>query len=95
MPDNINYTDIYNFIQKYQIKKRLIWDSTQPMFVYNEEPVMTFTEYLCFFGGLIGLWFGTSAKDIIVLLAKYRFWIEISSKVHLFLNWRNRVVNFR
>ena len=46
----------------------IIWDTTQPMFAYIEEPVMTFTDYLVYCGGLIGLWFGTSAKDLLISL---------------------------
>ena len=49
-------------------RKSLIWDSTQPMFAYNEESVMSFTDYLVNFGGLLSLWFGTNAKDFIILI---------------------------
>ena len=41
------------------------WDSSEPMFAYTEDPVMTLSDYLVDCGGLMGLWFGTSAKDII------------------------------
>ena len=54
-----------NESQRYY-RKSLIWDSTQPMFAYNEESVMSFTDYLVNCGGLIGLWFGTNAKDFII-----------------------------
>ena len=33
-------------------------DSDKAMFRYTEEPVLTFTEYLVYCGGLMGLWFG-------------------------------------
>ena len=58
-------------------RKSLIWDSTQPMFAYNEESVMSFTDYLVNFGGLIGLWFGTNAKNFIIWLIETQFWIKI------------------
>ena len=91
-----NRDDQYlNNLEKYPFKKRLVSDSTQPMFVYNEESVMSFTHYMCYCGGLIGLWFGTSAKDVIVLLLELRLWIAISTRIHLFLNRGNIVVNFR
>jgi hypothetical protein len=90
-----NYSEYFNFIEKYHLERSLVLDSTQPMFVYNEESVLSFTEYLCYCGGLIGLWFGTSAKDIIVLLDESRIWIAISTKINLFLNRGNIVVNFK
>ena len=57
--------DLENPFYKTHYNISLIWDSTQPMFEYKEESVMSFIEYLCFCGGLVGLWFGTSAVDII------------------------------
>ena len=41
--------------------KLIEWDSSEPMFAYTEEPVTTFSDYLVNCGGLMGLWFGTSA----------------------------------
>ena len=55
------------------IQKSLYWDSTQPMFVYKEEPVLSFIEYMVYLGGLIGLWFGTSANDVITILLDKHF----------------------
>ena len=52
-------------------RKSLIWDSTQPMFAYNEESVMSFTDFLVNCGGLIGLWFGTNANDLIIWLIEW------------------------
>ena len=72
------YPDSFTkFADKYQIEKKLVVDSSQPMFVYNEESVLSFIEYMCYCGGLIGLWFGTSAKDIVFVLIRFRFWIKI------------------
>ena len=59
----------------------LIWDSTQPMFIYREESVMSFTDYLCYCGGLMGLWFGTNAKDLIISLIESNFWIKLWHKL--------------
>jgi hypothetical protein len=47
------------------LKKSIVFDSTQPIFLYKEEAVMSFTDYLSYCGGLVGLWFGTSAQNII------------------------------
>jgi len=47
-------------------EKSLVWDSTQPMFVYREEPLLSFTDYMSYIGGLFGLWFGTNGKDFII-----------------------------
>ena len=49
------------------------WDSSEPMFVYTEEPVMSLSDYLVNCGGLMGLWFGTSAKDIITFIIESQF----------------------
>ena len=62
-------------------KQSLIWDSTQPMFIYKEESVMTFTDYLCYCGGLMGLWFGTNAKDLIFLIIESMFWLKLWHKL--------------
>ena len=48
--------------------KSIEWDSSEPMFAYTEEPVTTFSDYLVNCGGLMGLWFGTSAKDLITII---------------------------
>ena len=45
-------------------KRSIFWDSSEPMFTYTDEPVLTFTQYLVFCGGLMGLWFGQSLKDL-------------------------------
>ena len=49
------------------------WDSSEPMFVYTEEPIMSLSDYLVNCGGLMGLWFGTSAKDIIAFIIESEF----------------------
>ena len=59
--------------------KSIQWDSSEPMFVYTEEPVTTFSDYLVNCGGLMGLWFGTSAKDIITIIIESKFYKKLSS----------------
>jgi hypothetical protein len=61
-------------------KISLFWDSIQPMHEYFEEPIMSFTDYLCSAGGLFGLWFGTNAKDFIIWLIETQFWIKFWRK---------------
>ena len=39
------------------------------MFAYTEQPVTTFSDYLVNRGGLLGLWFGISAKDLINIIS--------------------------
>ena len=53
-----------NFYER-PVERRIIWDESEPMFAYIDEPVITFTDYLVFCGGLMGLWFGKSLKDIL------------------------------
>ena len=55
-------------------KQSIVWDSSEPMFAYIDEPVMTFTQYLVYCGGLMGLWFGKSLKDLFLLLIDKSFW---------------------
>ena len=57
--------------------KTLVWDTTQPMFVYKEVPVLSFIEYMVYLGGLVGLWFGTSAKDVVIILFDKTFWLNL------------------
>ena len=68
-------------------RKSLIWDSTQPMFAYNEESVMSFTDYLVNCGGLIGLWFGTNCKDFIIWLIETKFLIKIWNNINAICLW--------
>jgi hypothetical protein len=41
-----------------------IWDDSKPFLSYREKPVMTFTDYFCCIGGLLGMWFGISTHQI-------------------------------
>ena len=55
-------------------RKVIEWDRIQPSFAYIEEPVMSFTDYLVYCGGLVGLWFGTSAKDVLIYITDNTIW---------------------
>ena len=73
-------------------EKSLVWDSTQPLFVYREEPVMSLTDYMSYIGGLFCLWFGTNGKDFMIWLTEkmHFIWIWFTMKYnHNFTN--NRV----
>ena len=62
---------------KHYYYKSIVWDTTQPMYVYKEVPVLSFIEYMVYLGGLVGLWFGTSAKDVIFILFDTTFWLNL------------------
>ena len=64
-----------------KMEKILVWDTTQPMFVYKEVPVLSFIEYMVYLGGLVGLWFGTSAKDLVIILFDEIFWLNLWHKI--------------
>ena len=49
------------------IDRRILWDTNKPMLSYIDSPDMSFTDYVVYCGGLLGLWFGQSLKDIILL----------------------------
>jgi len=44
------------------LSTRLLWDMGSPIIYYIETPVMSFIEYLCYCGGLFGLWFASDGK---------------------------------
>jgi len=59
----------YNLsVDQMSVKKSLVWDSTQPLYVYREEPVMSLTDYMSYTGGLFSLWFGTNGKHFTLWL---------------------------
>jgi hypothetical protein len=43
----------------------VLWDEKYPLISYIETPVVLFTEYLCYCGGLLGLWFGSNDYQVI------------------------------
>ena len=67
------------------IENTVLFNNEEPTFVYTEEPVLTFTSYLVYCGGLMGLWFGASAHDIIVLILD-------STLLRKFLNYCKNII---
>ena len=64
-------TEIPNhpYYYRYRITSlEVMWDSNEVMIAYIDEPVMTFTDYLVFCGGLMGLWFGMSVNNLILIV---------------------------
>ena len=55
-------------------ERTVLWDTSEPMFAYIDEPVLTFTQYLVYCGGLMSLWFGQSVKDLLTLFINISFW---------------------
>jgi len=51
----------------------LNWDDRKPFMIYKEKPVMTFTSYFCYIGGLFGMWFGISTNQLFDQLIEKRF----------------------
>jgi hypothetical protein len=80
--------DIMRFHQSNEDKKdfkvQIFWDKNYPLISYIETPVMSFTEYLCNCGGLLGLWFGTNAYQIIRYIMDSGNWISIKYKLQTF-----------
>ncbi len=64
--ENFDNEKIYSD-QKYW-KLRFYWDESKPIIINEERPVMTFTDYFCYIGGLFGMWFGISAYQLLVNL---------------------------
>jgi hypothetical protein len=46
----------------------LFWDISKPLILNKETPVMIFTDYFCYIGGLSGIWFGISANQLLTKL---------------------------
>ena len=70
-------------------ERRIYWDSSEPMFAYTDEPDLTFTEYLVYCGGLMGLSFGQSAKHLINTISDMTFWRLLWNcikNIYLYLN---------
>ena len=88
--DEINYENTH-------LEITLVWDTTQPMFVYNEELVMSFIDYIVYCGGVVGLLFGASALDIIYMLFSRSFWLNIWGIILQIFQWHliNQINNIR
>jgi len=56
----LNY--FYPYLSGNTIVTKLLWNTRAPMVYYIETPVMSFVEFLCYCGGLFGLWFATDGK---------------------------------
>ena len=63
-----------DWFNSWKTERTVQLDTEEPMFRYTEEPVLTFTSYLVYCGGLMGLWFGASAHDIIALILNSKVW---------------------
>ena len=84
--DDISWNDIM-LKKKIPVERTIMWDSNELMFAYIEEPVMTFTQYLVFCGGLMGLLFGQSVKDLFLLIIEMEFWKIIFNKIIKILSY--------
>jgi hypothetical protein len=62
-------------------KTELVWDKKYPLIAYIETRVMTFTDYLCYCGGLFGLWFGSNADSVLNYALNTRNWISLKNKL--------------
>jgi hypothetical protein len=52
------------FAKNKLIEFTVSWDVSKPFITNRETPVMTFTDYFCYIGGLFGMWFGISANQL-------------------------------
>lgn len=64
----IEHRDAYNMNETVIIK--VDWDQHNPIVEYEETPIMTLTQYFCFMGGLISMWFGFSFNQVSKLVSK-------------------------
>ncbi len=89
---NLDETD--GFIEEV----RLVWDNKYPLISYIETRVMTFTDYLCYCGGLFGLWFRSNANLVLNYALDIRNWIHLKdkfvniSRILLSMIWRNIII---
>ena len=81
MKERLSYFSNQNWFDSFyynrSIQRSIVWDSSEPMFAYIDEPVLTFTQYLVYCGGLMGLWFGQSLKDLFSLIIDKSFWRSV------------------
>jgi hypothetical protein len=71
-------------VTKYSPEVNAFWDKNHPLISYIETAVMSFTEYLCYCGGLLGLWFGTNAYQVISFVNHSINWISLKYKLRSF-----------
>ncbi len=79
--------DIDVYPQKQEIF--LSWDDSKLFINYKEIPVMTFTDYFCYIGGLFGMWFGISANQMFEYLNKFKNTFILLKILYIFLNALN------
>jgi hypothetical protein len=58
------------YVKHKLFKLTMNWDVSKPIITNKETPVMTFTDYFCYIGGLFGMWFGISANQLFENLIK-------------------------
>ena len=63
------------------VERRIVWDTSCQSFFYIDEPVLTMSSYLVYCGGLMGLWFGQSLKDLFVMITESRFVLVLKNKI--------------
>jgi hypothetical protein len=64
MLDILKAEDIDPYVKRKFFKLTVNWDVSKPIITNRETPVMTFTDYFCYIGGLFGMWFGISANQL-------------------------------
>jgi hypothetical protein len=64
---------------------QLFWDKNYPLVSYIETPVMTFTDYICYCGGLFGLWFGINANQVLIFIVNSENWMFFKDKLKLLI----------
>jgi hypothetical protein len=65
------------------INTRSLWDTTSPTLYYIETTVLSFIEYLCYCGGLFGLWISNDGKLFLNFIPN-AFKIKLRSLENLF-----------
>jgi hypothetical protein len=71
--------------EKFTEETVFVWNQNYPLISYIETRVMTFTDYLCYCGGLFGLWFGSNANLVLNYALDSRNWISMKIKfIHIF-----------
>jgi hypothetical protein len=91
---------LYKVTHNFTHKSELVWDKNYPLIAYIETRVMTFTDYLCYCGGLFGLWFGSNANSVLSYALNPRNWISLKDKLFnlcailLSMIWKTMILFF-
>ena len=67
------------------MKIGIVWDSRHPMLAYIEESVLSFTDYLVNCGGLLGLFIGTNAHQLITIVIESNFFSKLKSFLQILI----------